>query len=95
MYDNTSDIVAALTYRGYHGRFHFLDYMSGLDGEINGVPRWALWFSIIVQHSDLVIFVKRFEGDLGPAQLLSSDVIPDWVPKKIVDFPITEFQTRC
>lgn len=92
MYDNASDIVAALTYRGYHGRFHFLDYMSGLDGEIRGVPRWAIWFSIIAQHSDLVIFVKRFEDDFGPAQLLESQVIPDWVPKIIVDIMISEIQ---
>jgi hypothetical protein len=92
MYDNTSDIVAALTYRGYHGRFLFLDYMSGLDGEVNGIPRWALWFSIIAQHSDLVIFVRRFKGDFGPAQIIESQVIPDWVPKKIVQFLVTEFQ---
>lgn len=92
MYDNTSDLVAALMYRGYHGRFHFLDYMSGLDGEINSVPCWAIWFSIIAQHSDLVIFVKRFEADFGPAQLLESQVVPDWVPKKIVEIPISEIQ---
>jgi hypothetical protein len=92
MYDNASDLVAALTYRGYHGRFHFLDYMSGLDGEINGVPRWAIWFSIIAQHADLVIFVKRFDGELGPAQLLESTVIPDWVLKKIEEVPIQGMQ---
>lgn len=92
MYENASDLVAALTYRGYHGRFHFLDYMSGLDGVVNGVPLWAIWFSIIAQHSDLVIFVKRFDGGFGPAQLLESQVIPDWVPKKIVEVPISEIQ---
>lgn len=92
MYDNTSDLVAALIYQGYHGRFHFLDYMSGLDGDVNGVSRWAIWFSIIAQHSDLVIFVKRFEGDFGPAQRLESQAIPDWVPKKIVEVPASEIQ---
>jgi hypothetical protein len=92
MYDNTSDVVAALMYRGYHGRFHFLDYMSGLDGEIRGVPRWALWFSIVAQHSDLVLFVRRFEGAFGSAQLLESHVVPDWVPKKIVEISVTELQ---
>jgi hypothetical protein len=92
MYDNASDLITALTYRGYHGRFHFLDCMSGLDDEINGVPRWAIWFSIIAQHSDLVIFAKRFDGDFGSAQALESHVTPDWVPKKIVEIPIAEIQ---
>lgn len=92
MYDNASDLVAALMHRGYHGRFHFLDYMSGLDDEIGGVPRWAIWFSIIAQHSDLVLFVKRFDGGFGPAQLLESQVIPDWVPKTIENISLAELQ---
>ena len=92
MYDNTSDLVAALMHKGFHGRFHFLDYLSGLDVEINGVPRWAIWFSIIAQHSDLVIFVKRFEEGFGPSQILESQVTPDWVPKKIVQILITDIQ---
>jgi hypothetical protein len=92
MHDNTSDLVAVLTHRGYHGRFHFLDYMTGLDAKVRDVPLWAIWFSIIAQHSDLVIFVKRFDGDFGPAQLLESQLIPDWVPKKIVQILISDIQ---
>lgn len=92
IYDNASDLVAVLTHRGYHGRFHFLDYLSGLDEEINGVPRWAIWFSIIAQHSDLVVFVRRHEGELGSAQILESQVVPDWVPKIIEDIPISHIQ---
>jgi hypothetical protein len=92
MYDNASDLVTALTFRGYHGRFHFLDFMSGLDVEVKGVPLWAIWFSIIAQHSDLVIFVKRFAGPFGLAQHLESKVIPDWVPKKIVEVSVAEIQ---
>ena len=95
MYDNTSDLVAVLNHRGYHGRFLFFDYMSGLDDDICGLPRWAIWFSIIAQHSDLVIFVKRFETDLGPAQLLESRVIPDWVPKSIEEIPIEMIQSAA
>lgn len=92
MYANASDLVAALSCRGYHGRFHFFDYLSGLDDEIRGVPRWAIWFSIVAQHSDLVIFVKRFDGDFGPAQRLEAQVIPDWVPKTIEEVSISEIQ---
>jgi hypothetical protein len=92
MYENTSDLVAFLTHRGYHGRFHFLDYMSGLDAQVKDLPLWAIWFSIIAQHSDLVIFVKRFEDDFGPAQRLEAQLIPDWVPKKIVQILITDIQ---
>ncbi len=92
MYDNASDLVAALNYRGYHGRFHFLDYLSGLDEKIRGVPRWAIWFSIIAQHSDLVVFVRRFDGGFGPAQLLEAQLIPDWVPKTIEDISVSEIQ---
>mgnify|MGYP003384780379 CR=1 FL=1 len=92
MYDNASDLVAALNYRGYHGRLHFFDYMSGMNDEIRGVPRWAIWFSIVAQHSDLVIFVKRFDGDFGPAQKLEAQVIPDWVPKTIEEVSISDIQ---
>lgn len=92
MYDNTSDIVAALTIRGYYGRFHFLDYMSGLDIEFGGVPRWAIWFSIIAQHSDIVLFIKRHDGDFGESQKIEYSVVPNWVPKKIVEVGINEIQ---
>jgi hypothetical protein len=92
MYDNASDLVVALNHRGYHGRFHFLDYMSGLDDKIRGVPRWAIWFSIIAQHSDIVIFVKRFDGGFGSAQLLESQVTPDWVPKTVETVLLSEIQ---
>jgi hypothetical protein len=63
LYANSIDVVTSLCLRGYRGTFHLLDYLPGLNPEIEGVPAWALWFSIIAAHSDLIIFVKEFEGD--------------------------------
>jgi hypothetical protein len=90
MYPNTLDVVTSLNIRGYHGVFHFLDYVGGLDYEAAGFPAWALWFSVIASHSDLVLFVKEHEGEFGESQKLEMSLTPDRVRKKIVEIPHSE-----
>lgn len=92
MYENTIDVVTSLLLRGYRGMFHFLDYLNGLNGEIDGVPKWALWFSIIANHSDMVIYIKQHEGDFGPAQKLEIELTSNRVQKKIVEIPHSELK---
>jgi hypothetical protein len=69
-----------------------LDYLPGLNPEIQGVPAWALWFSIIAAHSDLVVFVKEFEDDFRWAQKLEIAMTPDRVRKKVVSIPHDELR---
>ena len=90
VYANSIDVVTSLNLRGYHGTFHFLDYVGGLDYEIAGFPAWAIWFSVIATHSDLVLFVKEFEGGFGESQQLEIALTPDRVRKKIVEIPHDE-----
>ena len=90
VYANSIDVVTSLNLRGYHGTFHFLDYVGGLDYELAGFPAWALWFSVIAAHSDLVLFVKEFEGEFGESQQLEISLTPDRVRKKIVEIPHSE-----
>lgn len=92
LYANSVDVVTSLLVRGYHGTFHFLDFLPGLNHEVKGVPAWALWFSIIAIHSDLVVYVKEYEGDFWPAQLLEIEMTPDRVHKKIVEIPHDELK---
>jgi hypothetical protein len=51
VFANSLDVVTSLGLRGYHGTFHFLDYVGGLNQEIEGFPAWALWFSATVSDS--------------------------------------------
>lgn len=90
VYANSTDVVTSLNLRGYHGTFHFLDYVGGLDYELAGFPAWAIWFSVIATHSDLVLFIKEFEGEFGTSQQLEISVTPDRVRKKIVEIPHNE-----
>lgn len=90
VYANSIDVVTSLNLRGYHGTFHFLDYVGGLDYELAGFPAWAIWFSVIATHSDLVLFVKEFEGEFGKAQKLEISLTPNRVRKKIVEIPHNE-----
>jgi len=92
VYNNTVDVVTSLQLRGYEGTFHFLDLMPGLDFEVKGMPGWLVWFSIIAIHSDLVIFVKEYEGEFGKAQRMEIDFTPDSVQKKIVEIPHDELR---
>ena len=87
---NSLDVVTSLNLRGYHGVFHFLDYVGGLDYQIAGFPAWAIWFSVIATHSDLVLFVREYEGEFGRAQQLEIALTPDRVRKKIVAIPHEE-----
>lgn len=92
IYRNSVDVVTSLNMRGYHGTFHFLDYVGGLDYEVAGLPAWSIWFSVIASHSDLVIFVKEHEGGFGPSQQLEISLTPDRVRKKIVEIPHDELR---
>lgn len=92
VYMNSVDVVTSLNMRGYHGTFHFLDYLGGLNYEVAGVPAWAMWFSVIATHSDLVIFVKEYEGDFGPSQRFEMALTPNRVRKKIVELPHSELK---
>jgi hypothetical protein len=92
LYSNSIDVVTSLCLRGYRGTFHLLDYLPGLNPEIEGVPAWALWFSVIAAHSDLIIFVKEYEGDFRWAQQLEIEMTPDSVRKKVVSIPHDELK---
>ena len=90
VYDNSVDVVTSLMKRGYFGTFLFLDNLPGLNVEVEGVPAWLLWFSIIATHSDLVVFVKEYDEDFGLSQKREIDFTPDRVQKKIVEIPYEE-----
>lgn len=90
VYANSIDVVTSLNMRGYHGTFHFLDHLPGLDFQVSDFPAWALWFSVIAAHSDIVLFVKEYEGEFGESQKLEIAVTPDRVRKKIVEIPHDE-----
>lgn len=90
LYSNSVDVVTSLCLRGYRGTFHLLDYLPGLNQEIHGVPAWLLWFSVIAAHSDLVIYVKEYEGDFQWAQRLEIEMAPNRVRKKVVCIPHDE-----
>ncbi len=90
LYANSIDVVTSLCLRGYRGTFHFLDYIEGLNHEVEGMPAWLLWFSIIAGQSDLVIFVKEYEDDFHWAQKLEIEMTPDRVQKTVVAIPHQE-----
>lgn len=92
VYTNSVDVVTSLCLRGYRGAFHFLDYIPGLNHEIQGIPAWLLWFSIIAVHSDLVIYVKEYEEDFQLAQKLEIEMTPDRVKKTVVSIPHEELR---
>lgn len=92
LYANSIDVVTSLCLRGYRGTFHLLDYLPGLNPEIEGVPGWSLWFSIIAIHSDLILFVREYGGDFQWAQRLEIEMTPDRVRKKIVSIPHDELK---
>lgn len=56
IYRNSADVVLRLMERGYRGTFLFLDYLAGLNEEIEGVPAWSLWFSFLATQADLVVY---------------------------------------
>jgi len=86
-YINASDVVTSLLQDGYHGSFLFFDFLPGLNFEVNGVPAWLLWFSIVAAHSDLVLFVKERLEDFRASQISEIGFTPPRVPKKIVEVP--------
>jgi hypothetical protein len=90
LYANSVDVVTSLCLRGFHGMFQFLDFLPGLDQKISGTPAWLIWFSVIAAQSDLVIYVKEYDGDFGWAQNLEIDMTPDHVRKCIVNIPHDE-----
>jgi len=92
IFHNTIDVVTSLNHRGYDGTFLFLDNIPSLNFDVEGVPAWALWFSITAVHSDLVLFIKEYETDFGDSQKIEIAVTPDTVQKKIVGIPHDELQ---
>lgn len=92
IYNNSVDVVTSLWMRGYRGMFMFLDYLPGLNFESEGVPAWALWFSIIACNSDLVVFVKEYEEAFRESQLAEIGFTPDRVLKKVVEVPRDELK---
>jgi hypothetical protein len=91
VYMNSIDVVTSLMSRGYFGTFLFLDNLPGLNEEIDGVPAWAFWFSIIASHSDLVLFIKEHEH-FRASQKIEMSLTPDRIQKKIVEIPHAELR---
>jgi hypothetical protein len=91
IYGNSLDVVTSLMMRGYRGTFLFFDYLPGLNFEMEGVPAWLLWFSLVAGHSDLVVFVK-YGGEFGRSQEFEAEFTPNRVQKKIVEIPDGELQ---
>lgn len=91
VYTHSVDVATSLITRGYHGSFLFLDNLPGLNREIEGVPSWLLWFSLIAAHSDLVIYIS-IDNKLTSAQMQEAAYTPDRVQKKIVDMPGRELR---
>lgn len=89
IYRNSADVVLRLMERGYRGTFLFLDYLAGLNEEIEGVPAWSLWFSFLATQADLVVYIKEYEGDFGYAQQLELAYVSDYTQKKIEEIPST------
>lgn len=87
IYRNSADVVLRLMERGYRGTFLFLDYLAGLNEEIEGIPAWALWFSFVATQADLVVYIKEYEGDFGYAQQLELTYVSDYTQKKIEEIP--------
>lgn len=92
LYNNSIDVVSSLHMRGFYGTFHFLDYLPGLNYDIEGVNAWLLWFSLIAGHSDLVLYIKEYEGDFGASQQEEIELTLDRVQKKIVEIPHDELK---
>jgi len=90
IYMNALDVATSLMMRGFRGTFLFLESLWGLNGEVEGVPTWLVWFSMVATHSDLVIFVKDPGNDLTDSQRMEAEFTPDRVHKKIVDIPRSE-----
>jgi hypothetical protein len=86
VYRNSLDVVTSLLLRGYTGTFLFLDNLAGLNFTLAGFEAWALWFSIIATHSDLVLIVAEGEADLRDSQKLELSLTPDRIHKTLVRF---------
>ncbi len=84
VYKNSLDVATSLNVRGYFGSFLMLDSMDGMNQEIEGVPAWLLFFSLVAAHSDLVVFIADEHGQLTRSQERETELTPDRVPKKIV-----------
>jgi hypothetical protein len=91
LYNNSSEVISTLHNQGYYGRLLLFDYVPGLNFEIQGVPAWVLWFSIIAAHSDLVLFIKEYDQGFSQAQKQEIEFTPDRVQKKIVEIPHQDF----
>jgi hypothetical protein len=91
VYQNSLDVVTSLNIRGFYGSFLFLDYIAGLNYELNGIKAWLAWFSLISVHSDLVIFIKQ-NADFSPSQKEEIAYTPNRVKKKIIHIPPDELQ---
>ena len=84
VYRNSLDVATSLNMRGYFGTFLMFDYLEGLGRDIDGVPAWLIFFSLIATHADAVLFVAEGAGGLTDAQRREAALTPDRVPKKIV-----------
>ncbi|NKQ77762.1 hypothetical protein C3Y90_10270 [Rhizobium sp. UPM1134] len=84
VFRNSLDVATSLGLRGYHGSFLMLDYLEGLTREIDGIPAWLIFFSLLATNSDAVLFVTEGDNGLTEAQLREAAFTPDRVPKKIV-----------
>ena len=59
--------------------------------DVDGVPAWLIWFSVIAAHSDIVLFVKEYEEDFGLAQQREIEFTPDRIQKKVIEILQTCF----
>lgn len=85
VYVNSGEVMKNLMLQGYSGTFLLLDNLRGLNREIDGVPSWLLWFSLIAAHSDVVLFLRERNGDFTDAQRQEIAFTPDRVQKKVVE----------
>jgi hypothetical protein len=92
VYNNSLDVVTSLYLRGIEGTFHFLDNLPGLNFDVDGVPAWLIWFSVIAAHSDIVLFIKEYEEDFGLAQQREIEFTPDRIQKKVIEIPHSELK---
>jgi hypothetical protein len=75
-YANSIDVVTSLDLRGHHGTFHFLDYVGGLDYELEHIPT----SSYSSGSSRASLDIRQLEISLTP----------DRFREKIVEIPHSE-----
>ncbi len=71
VFSNSLDVATGLNIRGYFGTFLMFDCVHGLNQEVDGIPAWLIFFSLIAAHSD-----QPFQGQ----KITKSNVPTQWKP---------------